>query len=209
MSEAETETAKSEILDAVQEAQEVQEVIEAQEAPVEQKEDKQVPLSALQRERKKRQEAEQRASYLEQQQQQAAQKPQDDETAYESVTKKELKETTYSFKQELKREIAEEDWIKENPEKFEKLNDELPQLLKQRPNLAAAISTSVNRYEEAWELISAFSKKPSLPVSAKKPDRPGSPMGIPKAAAINQTMDVMQMSDDEFAKWRASKRSKR
>jgi len=44
--------------------------------------------------------------------------------------------------------------------------------------------------------------------AAVKKDTPGSPASIPKAAGMNQAVDVMNMSDSEFATWRTSKRRK-
>jgi hypothetical protein len=68
-----------------------------------------------------------------------------------------------------------------------------------------------NRWEEAWELMSALTPKQQqqLKTNPVKRDAPGAPTGVPKAAAINQAVDVMSMSDAEFSTWRQSQRKRR
>jgi hypothetical protein len=182
-----------------------------QEQPVE----RQVPVSAVQKERKKRQDAEareQRAAielqYLkEQYSQRAAQPQEEDETQYESATKAELNQSASKIKQETIRDIKEDLWAEANPEKKAMVDENLSMFLKQRPNLATAISSASNRYSEAYLLMTALSPKQQeglRPQAVKKPS-PGSPNGVPKAASLNQAVDVMSMSDDEYRKWRQSK----
>ena len=206
--------------------EQVQEVIQEnkQEAPVEEtqaldnaeekaevQQEQNVPLSALQKERRKRQDAEAELKmYREHQlkQMQEANPQEEDESQYEPVTKAELK------KQQLQimREVEEKTWIRKNPEKAEVINEKLANFLKQRPNLAAAIEAAPNRYEEAWELMDKLSPRQKAALNnpqATKKVTPNSPSGIPKAAAMNQAVDVMSMSDSEFAAWRKSKRSRR
>ena len=106
--------------------------------------------------------------------------------------------------------MKEELWSEANNEKKQFVDDNLAQFLKQRPNLATAISTASNRYKEAWELMNALSPKQqsALRPQVAKKEAPGSPTGVPKAAAINQAVDVMSMSDDEYREWRKSKRKR-
>jgi len=116
-----------------------------------------------------------------------------------------LKKITLSTSQQKK-------WIKDNPEKYEKINEYLPQFLKQRPNLASAINSASNRYEEAYELMDKLTPKQQQQFKAPavpKKEAPGSPSGIPKAAALNQAVDVMGMNDTEFAAWRNSQKKRR
>lgn len=47
------------------------------------------------------------------------------------------------------------------------------------------------------------------PAAVAKKDAPGNPAAIPKAAALNQAVDVMTMSDSEFAAWRQAQRKRR
>ncbi len=168
-----------------------------------------VPLSALQKERKKRQELEMELQIERRRQQQAqTPPPEEDNSKYESATRADLSQA----QNESIRIIEERLWIKQNPEKFEKVNEYLPQFLKQRPNLAMAINSAGNRYEEAYTLMEALTPKQQQslkkPVSAPK-DSPGSPTSVPKVVAMNQAVDVMSMTDSEFTAWRASQKKRR
>lgn len=187
--------------------EEVQEVLEEmnQEAPAEEssqeevQEEQQVPLTALQKERKKRQELQAEIEYLKQQSQK---NQEEDYSQYETATREDLTKS----QADTVRVVEERLWMKQNPEKAEKINEELPQFLKQRPHLAQAIAASPNRYEEAYLLMNAFSpreKKVEAPKAQPKP-APGSPSSVPKGAALDQTVDVMNMDDSEFRKWRQS-----
>ena len=207
---------------------------QVQEAPVDEtqaldnaeaQEEQKVPLSALQKERRKRQDAEQRGLEKDQElrmfrehqlkQMQQPETQEEDESQYEPVTKAELKQQEAKFKQQqvqMMRDAEEKTWIRQNQEKAEIVNEKLTNFLKQRPNLAAAIEAAPNRYEEAWELMDKLSPKQKTALSnppATKKDTPNSPSGVPKAAAMNQAVDVMNMSESEFAAWRKSKRSRR
>jgi hypothetical protein len=185
----------------------------AEEAPAQAKEheEKVVPLSALQKMRKRAQEAELKAQWLEQQQQryQQPQAPVEEDTSkYESATREDLSRA----QEESIRVIEERLWIKQNPEKFEKVNEYLPQFLKQRPNLASAINSASNRYEEAYELMDKLTPKQQQqikPISTPKKEAPNAPGGVPKAAALNQAVDVMSMSDSEFNAWRQAQKKRR
>ncbi len=175
---------------------------EAQEAP--QEEDTMVPLHVVQKERRKRQEAEQEARFYKEQQQKAAE-PEDD-TRYESATKEDLGNSEAA----VIRKIEEKMWKRQNPEKAQKIDEDLQQFLKLRPNLASAIRDSPNRYEEAWELMNALSPKQQQAATQKpKPEAPGSPSGVPKAAAMSENVDLMNMSDSEFNTWRQERRGRR
>lgn len=169
-----------------------------------------VPLSALQKEREKRKELELQVQWERQRNSQTPQKPpEEDNSRYESATKEDLSKS----QQESLRALEERLWIKQNPEKYEKVNEYLPTFLKKRPNLASAIDQAQNRYEEAYELMEALSakqqqqiKKESAPPKKVAPNAPG---GVPKAAALNQAVDVMSMSDTEFRAWRQSQKKRR
>lgn len=165
----------------------------------------QVPLSALQKERKKRQELELELQWTKQQYQKPVEAPMEDNSRYESATREDL----YKSQEEAIRAIEEKMWIKQNPEKYEKINEYLPTFLKQRPNLASAINSASNRYEEAYELMDKLTPKQQEQVrKAAQPrkEAPNAPTNAPKAAALNQGVDVMTMSDNEFSAWRASQR---
>ena len=183
------------------------------ESPVmEQPKEEHVPLSALQKERRKRQEIEQELRWVKDQAmqtQKAAQSNQEpDESHLEPATREELGKS----EQKILRSVEERSWIKQNPERAQEVNDKLPEFLKQRPHLAMAIEGAPNRYEEAWTLMDALTPKQKAalrPAAAQKKDSPGNPSGSPKAAAINQAVDVMNMSDSEFNAWRQSQRKRR
>lgn len=168
-------------------------------------EETKVPLSALQKERKKRQELEQENSWLKEQQKKTQQP--DDESLYESATKADLGKS----QEEIIRIVEERKWIRDNQDKFDFVNEILPDFLKQRPNLASAISSAENRYEEAWNLINALSPKQKAQIKSTpaKKESPGSPSGVPKAASINQAVDVMQMTDSEYQTWRQGLKKRR
>ena len=171
----------------------------------------QVPLSALQKERKKRQELELELKWERQRQErERSPKPEpiEDETRFESATREDLAKT----QNETVRILEERLWIKSNPEKYEKINEFLPQFLKQRPNLVSAIYSASNRYEEAYTLMEALTPKQQQQIkkaSAPKKEAPNAPTGVPKAAAMNQAVDVMSMNDSEFLAWRKEQRRRR
>lgn len=188
-------------------AQEVaEEVVEAEEA-IEPQETK-VPLAALQKERRKRQEMEIELRVLKEQQNKKTEAPiEQDDSRYESATKEDLTKAEV----DILRKVEERTWIKNNPERYEKVNELLPEFLKRRPNLAAAIEGATNRYEEAWELMDKLTPKEQqkLKTAPPKKEAPGSPSAVPKAAALDQAVDVMSMSDAEFSQWRQSRKRRR
>lgn len=170
--------------------------------------EEQVPLAALRRERLKRQELEIENRLLREQSAKAQPQEQNEDTQYESATKGDLGRTA----KDVVRQVEERLWIKNNPDKYERVNELLPEFLKRRPNLASAIDTASNRYEEAWELMDKLTPKEQKQLRAPpapKKEAPGSPTGSPKASALTEAVDVMSMSDADFARWRQSKRRTR
>lgn len=170
-----------------------------------------VPLSALQKLREKKKELELELQWERQRnaQAQAAPKPiEEDNSRYESATREDLSRS----QEEIVRIVDERRWIKENPEKFEKVQEFLPQFLKQRPNLASAINLASNRYEEAYELMDKLTPKQQQQLAkpqVPKKEAPNAPGGVPKGAALNEAVDIMSMSDSEFAAWRSSQKKRR
>lgn len=168
-----------------------------------------VPLSALQKLRDKKRELELELQWERQRNAQASQKPpEEDNSRYESATREDLSRS----QEQAVRIIEEKLWIKQNPEKYERVNEYLPQFLKQRPNLASAIDQASNRYEEAYTLMDALTPRQQQQLRAApapKKEAPNAPGGVPKAAALNEAVDVMGLSDSEFAAWRQSKRRQR
>ena len=206
----------------VKEPQEVvQEVVQEEAAPIEEEtvasepiveeaKDKQVPLSALVKERKKRQEVEQenkayRELNIKKLREEAA--PEDDGSQYEPVTKADFKKEKFGMMQAVEENL----WIKHNPEKAQIVNEKLTDFLNTKPHLKAALNQCVNRYEEAWDWLERYTEKPKAPVkqAPARREAPGSPSAVPKGAGLNQSIDVMGMNDTDFNVWRSSQRKRR
>ena len=175
-----------------------------------------IPLSVAQKLREKKRELElelqwerQERQRMQQQYQSAPQAPKEDDNArYESATREDLSKS----QQEIVRIVEEKQWIKNNPEKYERVNEFLPQFLKQRPNLSSAISQASNRYEEAYILMDALTPRQQQQIrqaSQPKKEAPNAPSSVPKAAALNEAVDIMNMSDSDFSAWRQSKKRAR
>lgn len=180
-------------------------------ASEETKEETQVPLKALQKERQKRQEIEYEYKYYKEQQEKTKQPPEPDESQYDPVTKADLNKQLAAKEMQIIRSVQEAEWRRNNPEKAAIVDEKLEGFLKQKPHYVSALNAVTNRYSEAWELMDKFTPKQkaaSKPAPVKS-EAPGSPASVPKAAGINQAVDVMQMNDKEFADWRASKRKRR
>ena len=194
--------------DEVEEVVEVQQEVVPEETesvePVEQKEEQRVPVSALQKERKKRQELEYENKFLKENFSKKEQHEPDPDDSYEPITKAQFKKMT--FENDRTREEAK--WVKDNPEEAELINEKLVDFLKQRPHLVSAVENSPNRYEEAWWMLGKQTAiKPTVKLATPvKKQVPGSPYGVPKAAGLNQTVDIMSMGDKEFNEWRSSAR---
>lgn len=195
MAEEITEEPVEETVEPVEEAAEES---STQEEEVTQQET-QVPISALQKERRKRQDAEAQNAWL-LQQKETREPVEEDLSQGDIATKGDVNASV----QEAVRKIEETRWIRDNPERYELINEKLPEFLKQRPNLVPAINSSMNRFEEAWTLYNAFTPTKRTRAAPVK-EAPGSPGSIPKAAAMNEAVDVMKLSDAEFLKWRKSK----
>jgi len=171
-----------------------------------------IPLSVAQKLRQQKKELELELQWERQRNAQAQQtqlKPQEeDNSRYESATREDLSRS----QEEAIRVIEERMWIKHNPEKYERVTEFLPTFLKQRPNLTSAINLAANRYEEAYTLMEALTPKQEQKmrqVPQPKKEAPNAPGSVPKAAALNEAVDLMNMSDKEFAEWRQSRKKRR
>lgn len=201
----------------VEDAQAQAEAQEQQEGGAEQEKSAptMIPLHVAQKLREKNRELELKLQWEQQERERlqsishTPQKPQEeDNSRYESATREEVKNS----QEETVRMVEERMWERQNPEKVQKIKEVLPQILKQRPHLAAAIDLAPNRYEEAYALMEAFTPKPQQqykePPKPKK-EAPNAPGVVPKAAALNESVDVMNMTDAEFHAWRETKRRRR
>lgn len=173
-------------------------------------EEKNVPLKALQEERKKRQEAEYQSKWLQEQlqatQTQRQQEPADD--GDELLTKADYSRMTQSQLAELKRQTLEESFVSDHPEVIDKVENELPELLKKKPWLAHAINNSTNRYKTAWEVINDYKPKTEVRKRlAENQEKPGNASAVSKGGEVSK--DFSKMSASEFKAYRASVRSKR
>lgn len=167
------------------------------EVQAEQEQVRQVPLEALEAERRKRQDTEAQnrllQDYVNRLQQPAKEEPviksEDDE---DLVSKKDLKQFRQKLTSEefatMKREIAEETFKEVNPEAIRQINANLKEILERKPWLAKSIEDSSNRYARAFEIVQDYapalmtkksqnndaqriienSKKPGSPVTAGK-----------------------------------------
>src|SRR5690606_34454560 len=147
------------------------------------------------------------------QSQSAAKPEEDDNSRYESATREDLKLSRAQTLRELKEDL----WIENNPEKAASVDENLPKLLKLKPHLAASLNLAQNRYEEAYPFMEASNPRQSqqpikkeLPqASTSKREAANSPGGVPKAAALNEAIDFMKMSDAEFTAWKSEQKRKR
>ncbi len=199
--ESEIEPIEQVLEEAEAEVPEQEEVVEEQP-----REKTMVPLSALQKVKEKKRELELELQWERQRNAQKAPEPEEDTTRYESATKEDLGRS----QDETLRILEERLWIKQNPDKYEEIEQNLTQFLKQRPHLGLAIKHSTNRYEEAYTLMTALSPKQQKQMKAPvKNVAPNAPSGVPKAASLNHAVDVMSMNDKEFAEWRQSQKKRR
>lgn len=175
-----------------------------------------VPLTALQKQRQKTREKELEAQFERQEKEKlqamrmtvAAQEPVEEDTSMlESATKQDLRLS----EDEVLRKVEERIWIRQNPEKYDHVTENLDKFLKQRPNLRRAIQDSGNRYEEAYTLMDALTSKQKTELKRQEPKKPapGSPSSVPKSAVLNDAVDVMGMNDKEFLEWKQSKKVRR
>lgn len=175
---------------------------------LEESKETQVPLKALQKERQKRQEIEYEYKYYKEQQDKARQPQEPDESQYDPVTKADLNKQLADRELEIVRKVQESDWRRNNPDKATLIDQgKLDEFLKQYPNQKFAIANSTNRYAEAWDIMQRYEPKQKAVTKAAPVEKqaPGSPSGVPKAAGINQAVNMMHMSDTEYEAWVASK----
>ena len=160
-----------------------------------------VPLTALQAERRKRQEEQQmrqevtaRMALLEQQLQQQRKEAEAPEDPEALITKGDYREEKAQTKRELREEIFQEN----NPEKVTEITKHLKQILEKKPWLAASLEDAPNRYARAYEIVNDYKHMFDDPRAAPKVDKkqspedakrmvenskkPGSPVAIGKSA---------------------------
>jgi len=173
-----------------------QEVAQEQEVQ-EVREERTVPLTALEAERRKRQEAEAQARMYEQhlqKQQQQQQSPAEDD-GEDVLTKDEYRRQ----RDQDRRVTLEEAFYSSNPEAVRQIEEHLPELMKQKPWIKEAVENAPNRWQRAWELVGDFTPKPA-PTPQKSQDarrivdnaqKPGSPAVAGKSATASR-VDYMR-----------------
>jgi len=167
-----------------------------------------VPLKTFIKQKKRGQELEAQNRMLQEQMaqlmNQRQQAPQEDDSRYETLTKGDYDSQRNIDKEEIKRDVREEEWKERNAREAIYVDEHLQELLEEKPHLAYAIANSKNRYQEAWDQLKGHGKVQTAekrePV--KEIEAPASPASRPKSAGVNQTIDVMGMTDKEFNEWR-------
>ncbi len=181
----------------------VNEVEDTQSSPEEQapEESRQVPLQALEAERRKRQdlEAENRALQHYLKSKDVKETPEEDsEDEEEFITKAELKKRIADVTFKNKREVLEEAYVDANPDKINLVNTHLESIIKRKPWLAQTLESAPNRYARAYEIVEDYMPKeaPNVRTNTKQSDakrivensqKPGNPSVIAKASSASQS----------------------
>jgi hypothetical protein len=185
------------------EAQDVQgenaEVQTEEQAQPEEKQERQVPLAALEAERRKRQEAEAEKRVYEQHLAQISQpQQQQEEDGDDWVTKKEYRQTMDQEMAKRDQKIIEEAFVQAKPEAYKEVNDYLPELIKQKPWVKDVVENAPNRWQRAHELVSDLYHKPEPQKKSQDAQRivenaqkPGSPTNVGKSATMSK-VDYMR-----------------
>lgn len=164
-------------------------VSEQPEVQAEEVEQKMVPLTALEAERRKRQDAEAKAqAYQEMISQGTKQEPQETEDPNALVEKRVLNETQAASE----RRILETLYQDMNPKAVQEINVYLKPILEKKPWLAQSVDTAQNRYARAYEIVQDYKHlvEPKSKVQnsndgkriIENAQKPGSPADIGKSA---------------------------
>lgn len=171
-------------------------------AKPDEKPERQVPLEALEAERRKRQEAEAQNRILREfaeskNQAQMQTQEEDSEDDEELVNRKDLKNFHQKLTKEelmvMRREIAEETYKDSNPERIKSINANLKEILERKPWLADTIAAAPNRYARAYEIVQDYmpqvAEKRSQATQGKKiienSQKPGSPIAVGKTQQLS------------------------
>lgn len=182
---------------------------------------RQVPLEALEAERRKRQEAEAQARLYQELAKRAEESKtteaseQEAEDDYEAVTRGDLKKFHQKLTKEefaeMKRDIAEETFKDTQPEAIKLINTHLKEILERKPWLADSISRAPNRYARAHEIVNDYMPQvvaqKTQASEAKKivenSQKPGSPAAVGKSQQLSGA-DYMKSiaGTNEFREYR-------
>lgn len=191
-----------------------EQLTEREETETVQEEPRQVPLSALEAERRKRQEMEAQnrlyADYIERMKSEMpAREEAEEDDESELVDRR-------SFRREqeaAKRQIREEVFADLNPKAMAQIKQYLNPILEKKPWLRDSIVSSENRYARAYEIIEDYrhlvDQKPNLKTGnegariVQNANKPGSPAAIAKASSGNQMELLKSMQGKkEFREYR-------
>lgn len=175
------------------------------------KEDRQVPLSALEAERRRRQEAEAENRVYQQLARQPEQTKEEDEDEDDWVTKKRYQDDLKN----IRREVSEETFVTTNPDAYRQIKDRLPGLIEKKPWVEEVIKNAPNRWQRAWELLNDLSSKeqqkpqPQRSQDAERivqnANKPGSPTSIGKSATMSKVEYMRSIrGSEEWDKYRSS-----
>lgn len=183
-------------------------------------EPRQVPLEALEAERRKRQDLELQIRSM----QQATSKPveDEDEDEEEFITKAELKRRLKEATFGNKREFLEEAFCSSNTAAVELINKHLEEIINRKPWLAQTIESAPNRYARAYEIVQDYMPKEVAPArkfsspqaEAKRlvenSQKPGNPNTIAKSTQGSNVAYLKSIQGTpEFREYRQKMRSGR
>lgn len=138
-----------------------QEVVQQQEQIETREPERTVPLSALEAERRKRQDLEAQAKVYEQYINQAQQQkePEQEDDTEDLISKGDALKMVNQYMTKTKQEFLEESFCSSNPGAVQKIEEQLPNLIKNKPWIKDVISNASNRWQRAWELVNDFTPK--------------------------------------------------
>lgn len=173
---------------------------------------RQVPLKALEAERRKRQDLEAQNKILQDMiRDKEAQKapPEPPEDLEEFATRGEVRRYLEQQKHIQKREVLEEAYKEMNPAAIDQINANLEEILKKKPWLAQSIEAAPNRYARAYEIVQDYTPKPVDNIAnnakriAQNAVKPGNPASIAKPAQSSKADYLRSIAGkQEFREYR-------
>lgn len=173
---------------------------EEEQETADQPSERKVPLGALEAERRKRQDLEAQNRTLQDllTKNQADKQSETSDDDDEFITKAEQRRRDSESKATLKREILEEAYCSDNPEKVEIINAHLEAIIKRKPWLAQSIHSAPNRFARSYEIVTDYmpkeEKTPADKTKNPKADakkivenshKPGNPHAISKTSSMS------------------------
>ena len=199
--------------DSVVPVSEEHEIVEQAQVDVAPEPIRQVPLEALEAERRKRQDLEVQIRVMQESKSSPVEEDEDDE---EFITKAELKRRLKDATFGNKREVMEESFCSANPKAIELVNLHLEEIIKRKPWLAQTIESAPNRYARAYEIVQDYMPKEQTAPASKfrspqaearkiveNAQKPGNPSTISKGSnGSNQDYLRSIQGKPEFREYR-------